>query len=189
MGGGRTLAPSDGALLLPNRGPPPSEPRTFIPAVLPILLQCVAMEHAPITFALLDTWTCHGQWLPGDPRGYVSNTLTEHEDYRPKHNKPGTPYDRGDARTFDGRRAGAKHAMMRIGGNRPITPPRASAWRILARSPSTTGVRHAQVNICRLCVARGCGALDRRRVWLCGHALDAGPAAAFATGSRQTYSP
>lgn len=51
-------------------------------------------------FALLETWTCHGQWLPGDERGYVSNTLTD-QGYRPKRNQPGTPYDRDDARTYE----------------------------------------------------------------------------------------
>ncbi len=58
------------------------------------------MNQRPITFALLETWTCHGQWLPGDRRGYVSNTLTD-EGYRPKRNEPGTPYDRDDARTYE----------------------------------------------------------------------------------------
>jgi REP element-mobilizing transposase RayT len=50
-------------------------------------------------FALLETWTCHGQWLPGDKRGYVSNTLAE-EGYRRKNNCPGLPYDRGNAKTW-----------------------------------------------------------------------------------------
>lgn len=50
-------------------------------------------------FALLITWTCYGQWLPGDPRGYVSNTLTECG-YRPKRNIPGTPCDRVDRATL-----------------------------------------------------------------------------------------
>lgn len=56
--------------------------------------------HHPIPFALLETWTCYGQWLPGDPRGYVSNTLTD-EGYRPRRNEPGTPVDRNDARTLE----------------------------------------------------------------------------------------
>jgi REP element-mobilizing transposase RayT len=58
------------------------------------------MHHHPITFALLETWTCYGQWLPGDPRGYVSNTLTD-EGYRPKRNERGTPIDRNDVTTYE----------------------------------------------------------------------------------------
>jgi REP element-mobilizing transposase RayT len=50
-------------------------------------------------FALLITWTCYGQWLPGDRRGYVSNTLVE-DGYRPKRNVVGTAYDRDDAATY-----------------------------------------------------------------------------------------
>lgn len=50
-------------------------------------------------FALLITWACYGQWLPGDRRGYVSNRLTE-EGYRPKRNVVGTTYDRNDAATY-----------------------------------------------------------------------------------------
>ena len=59
-------------------------------------------------FALLETWTCYGQWLPGDPRGYVSNTLTE-EGYRPKRNVPGTAYDRDERATHRLAKALQKH--------------------------------------------------------------------------------
>ncbi len=51
-------------------------------------------------FAMLITWTCYGQRLPGDPRGYVSNTLTS-EGYLPKRNTPGTAYDRDDRATYE----------------------------------------------------------------------------------------
>lgn len=50
-------------------------------------------------FALLETWTCYGQWSPDDSRGYVSNTLTA-EGYRPKRNAPGTPFDRDEKATY-----------------------------------------------------------------------------------------
>jgi REP element-mobilizing transposase RayT len=50
-------------------------------------------------FALLITWTCFGQWLPGDRRGYVSNTLSE-DGYRPKNNVVGAAYDQNDAATY-----------------------------------------------------------------------------------------
>jgi REP element-mobilizing transposase RayT len=59
-------------------------------------------------FALLETWTCYGQWLPGDPRGYVSNTLTE-EGYRAKRNVPGTAYDRDERATHRLAKALQKH--------------------------------------------------------------------------------
>jgi REP element-mobilizing transposase RayT len=43
-------------------------------------------------FALLLTWTCYGTWLPGDRRGYVSNTLRHGGGFVPKLNRPGMPY-------------------------------------------------------------------------------------------------
>ena len=51
-------------------------------------------------FALHITWTCYGTWLPGDPRGYVSNTLTPGSAYIPKQNIPGTPPMSNDSRTY-----------------------------------------------------------------------------------------
>lgn len=42
-------------------------------------------------FALFLTWTTYGTWLPGDRRGYVSNTLRD-EGVEPKRNRPGTDY-------------------------------------------------------------------------------------------------
>lgn len=59
-------------------------------------------------FGLLETWTCYGQWLPGDPRGYVSNTLTE-EGYRAKRNAPGTAYDRDERATHQRAKALQKY--------------------------------------------------------------------------------
>jgi REP element-mobilizing transposase RayT len=38
------------------------------------------------------TWTCYGQWLPGDVRGFVS-TVEDDQGNRVIHNTPGTPYD------------------------------------------------------------------------------------------------
>jgi hypothetical protein len=40
-------------------------------------------------FALLLTWTCYGTWLPGDARGYVSNTRSNHGGFEPLQNAPG----------------------------------------------------------------------------------------------------
>ena len=38
------------------------------------------------------TWTCYGQWLPGDERGFVGN-VREDDGAQVTHNIPGTPYD------------------------------------------------------------------------------------------------
>ena len=43
-------------------------------------------------FAWLITWTTYGSRLPGDERGYVSNTFIPDEGYHRKQNTPGTPY-------------------------------------------------------------------------------------------------
>jgi hypothetical protein len=41
----------------------------------------------------------YGTWLPGDERGYVSNTLTPRSGFRRKQNRPGTPYAVDDPHT------------------------------------------------------------------------------------------
>ncbi|MCC6124186.1 MAG: hypothetical protein IT426_04445 [Pirellulales bacterium] len=46
-------------------------------------------------FALFITWTCYGTWLPGDPRGYVSDTLQPGNARIPKNNNPGSDYSAG----------------------------------------------------------------------------------------------
>ncbi len=53
----------------------------------------------PATFGLFLTWTTYGTWLPGDKRGYVSNTRLPDSRYREKNNVPGVPYDGDDAAT------------------------------------------------------------------------------------------
>jgi REP element-mobilizing transposase RayT len=40
----------------------------------------------------LITWTAYGNWLPGDPRGFVGN-VCELGGTQANHNVPGTPYD------------------------------------------------------------------------------------------------
>lgn len=40
----------------------------------------------------LITWTMYGNWLPGDPRGFVS-TVSDGKGGKAIHNLPGTPYD------------------------------------------------------------------------------------------------
>lgn len=38
------------------------------------------------------TWTCYGNWLPGDSRGFVGN-VRERDGTHVNHNIPGTPYE------------------------------------------------------------------------------------------------
>ena len=51
--------------------------------------------------AVFFTWTTYGTWLPGDPRGYVSNTLRPEGGYERRHNIPGTPFTRDDRYTYE----------------------------------------------------------------------------------------
>jgi REP element-mobilizing transposase RayT len=52
-------------------------------------------------FALHITWTCYGNWLPGDARGHVSNTLFPKGGHLTKQNTPGTPYSEGASYTHE----------------------------------------------------------------------------------------
>jgi REP element-mobilizing transposase RayT len=56
-------------------------------------------------FALLISWTCYGTWLPGDARGYVSNTLLAEGGFEHKENVPETPCTADDAYTLEHARA------------------------------------------------------------------------------------
>jgi REP element-mobilizing transposase RayT len=51
-------------------------------------------------FALHITWTTYGSRPPGDPRGYVSNTLVPGVGYERKQNTPGTPITADDPTTL-----------------------------------------------------------------------------------------
>ena len=50
-------------------------------------------------FALLVTWTYYGTWLPGDRRGYVSNTRRPSGGFDRKVNTPGVEYTRDNPTT------------------------------------------------------------------------------------------
>ena len=50
-----------------------------------------------MTRSWLLTWTTYGTWLPGDPRGFVSN-VRDGPGPEVRHNRPGTPYDADDPR-------------------------------------------------------------------------------------------
>jgi REP element-mobilizing transposase RayT len=52
-------------------------------------------------FALFITWTTYGTWLPGDERGYVSNTLLPGGGFLAKENRPGIEARKDDAFTLE----------------------------------------------------------------------------------------
>jgi REP element-mobilizing transposase RayT len=56
-------------------------------------------------FALFLTWTCYGTWMPGDRRGYVSNTRLPQSGYLRRVNTPGTPFTADDPVTLQRARA------------------------------------------------------------------------------------
>jgi REP element-mobilizing transposase RayT len=66
------------------------------------------------SFALLLTWTCYGTWLPGDRRGYVSNTLLPEGGFRPKQNRVDTPYMADDRFTRRNARRAQKQPPARL---------------------------------------------------------------------------
>jgi hypothetical protein len=65
-------------------------------------------------FALHVTWTCYATWLPGDKRGYVSNTRLPKGGFVPKANTPGTPYTSDDPFTRGLSRAEQLHPTVRL---------------------------------------------------------------------------
>ena len=70
------------------------------------------MPNSP--FAMFTTWTSYGTWLPGDPRGHVSNTLGTDGAFAPKRNHRGTPYSQGDPRTLAAAQQIQKHDAVRL---------------------------------------------------------------------------
>src|SRR5262249_3521811 len=63
-------------------------------------------------FALFISWTCYGNWLPGDPRGHVSNRLSPVGGFEQKQNSTGTPFAEGDEYTH--KRAKALQEFLTI---------------------------------------------------------------------------
>ena len=88
----------------------------------------------------LITWTCYGNWLPGDPRGFVGN-VREEDGTHVSHNIRGTPYDedipgllayvlqhmKGDPVTLDKKDADALIAQY-------LETSRIRKWSLLAAS-------------------------------------------------------
>src|SRR6266540_5568786 len=64
------------------------------------------------SFAIHITWTCYGTWLPGDERGYVSNTRLPEGGFEPKQNTAGTPYTRDDPLTRHTARSEQSHPTV-----------------------------------------------------------------------------
>ena len=63
-------------------------------------------------FALHLTWTTYGTWLPGDTRGYVSNTLGEAGKWTARSNRTGTEYAADDPHTEAYANAARKHETV-----------------------------------------------------------------------------
>jgi len=89
-------------------------------------------------FALHITWTCYGTWLPGDPRGHVSNSLLPDGSFLPKRNIPGTAYSEGDARTHQRAQALQKYPTVLLAASQALCVVKslleaanARDWRIL----------------------------------------------------------
>jgi REP element-mobilizing transposase RayT len=89
-------------------------------------------------FALFITWTCYGTWLPGDPRGHVSNTLRFSDSALPKQNMPETDYSPGDKFTNNLARKFQKYPVVYLSQDQARTVVRSLVetadkrnWRIL----------------------------------------------------------
>jgi REP element-mobilizing transposase RayT len=94
--------------------------------------------HQDRPFALHITWTCYTTWLPGDRRGYVSNTLLPEGGSLPRQNMPGTPVTADDPLTRERARALQKGATVYLSPEEAqwaaqalIEAARARTWRIL----------------------------------------------------------
>jgi hypothetical protein len=106
--------------------------------------------------ALFITWTTYGTWLPGDERGYVSNTLLPTGGFIPKENRPGTPYAADDAYTRDRARRLQKWPTVRLSAAQAMVVARSLVetalsrkWMILRASVMSTHV-HVVVTGCPL---------------------------------------
>ena len=77
------------------------------------------MSNSP--FAMFITWTSYGTWLPGDPRGHVSNTLGADGAFAPRRNQRGTLYWRGDRRTLAAARRIQKRDTVWLNSDQAVT--------------------------------------------------------------------
>ncbi len=89
-------------------------------------------------FALFISWTCFGNWLPGDIRGYVSNLQLPGGGSLPKQNIPGTPQRKDDPLTRRQAHVLMKQQATRLSApqalavaNSLVEASRKRSWRIL----------------------------------------------------------
>ena len=104
------------------------------------------------SFALLLSWTCYGNWLPGDKRGYVSNTKLAGKGWLEKQNIPGTDYARDDPFTRHQARTQMKQPPARLSAEHArevaeslIECAGKRSWRILR---AAVMANHVHVVIC-----------------------------------------
>ena len=105
-------------------------------------------------FAIHITWTCYGTWLPGDPRGYVSNTLLPDGGFEPKQNTPGTPYTQDDTHTREQAGENQVHPTVRLGREQAVCVAEtlveaasARGWRII-RAATMDNHTHVVITDC-----------------------------------------
>jgi REP element-mobilizing transposase RayT len=89
-------------------------------------------------FALHISWTCYGNWLPGDERGYVSSTLRPDGRYAPRENTPRTPYKKDSPATRERAVACQKWPAVRLTAEQAgcvaaalVRAAAARRWRVL----------------------------------------------------------
>ena len=81
----------------------------------------------------LITWTCYGNWLPGDERGFVGN-IHDRDGTQVVHNIPGTPYD-ADIPPLE---AWVRQHMT----GSPVSLERPEAVALITQYEETTRIRH-----------------------------------------------
>jgi REP element-mobilizing transposase RayT len=89
-------------------------------------------------FALHITWTTFGTWLPGDQRGYVTNTVASDGGFQKKENTPGTPYT-ADAPFMSARARALQQrptalltaSLARVAAAAMVSAATARGWRIV----------------------------------------------------------
>jgi len=94
--------------------------------------------HSSEAFGLLITWTCYGTWLPGDPRGYVSNTQVGEGKWIDKENEPGAPYRADDPYAIEQAQQRRRYPEIRLDRDQAVTvaeclieAAHSRQWRIL----------------------------------------------------------
>jgi hypothetical protein len=80
----------------------------------------------------LITWTCYGNWVPGDKRGFVGN-IRDEDDTQVRHNIPGTPFDEDLPRL-------EAWVRQQLRGE-PITLEQAEADALIAQYQETARIR------------------------------------------------